>query len=112
MIGGNIELILKQIDAKNFDENGKKIISYKTIASLFGWLDLVSGDSKYDYKAKIENSTHVFICSYIELGNIDIENVIATVGNKNFEIQYIDNPMGLNEQLEIYLKLVGGQNGD
>lgn len=111
MIGGNTNLIIKELDNENesFDENGARIIGYITTASLFGWLDLLAGDSKYDYKAKIEDSTHIFICDYIDIGAVDIEKVLAEVNGEDYDIKYIDNPMGLNEQLEIYLKKVGGQ---
>ena len=129
MIGGNINLIIKihntegkwpwnPLDLENaeinentdtFDENGSRIKDYTTIMSLFGWLDLITGDSKYDYKAKIEDSTHVFICDYLDMGEIDLEEAKAEVNGEEYDIKYIDNPMELNEQLEIYLKKVGGQ---
>lgn len=112
MIGGNTELDIKMIDRDKytFDKNGKKIFESKNVKTLVGWLDLVSGDSRYDYKAKIEDSTHIFICDYTELENIDVEEARAVINKKEFDIKYIDNPMGMNEHLEIYLKLVGGQN--
>lgn len=129
MIGGNTELTIKihnsqgkwpwnPLDLKNseidenkdtFDENGSRIKAYTKIATLKGWLDLATGDSKYDYKAKIEDSTHVFICDYKDLSDIDIEESRATVKGKDFDIKYIDDPMELHEHLEIYLKMVGGQ---
>ena len=112
MIGGDTELIIKVIDTQkeNFDENGKRIAEYIDTASLFGWIDLSTGDSKYDYKAKIEDSTHIFICDYIEgITDIDIEKAKAVVKGVEYDIKYIDDPMELHEQLEIYLKKVGGQ---
>lgn len=112
MIGGNTELIIKTIDNSidMFDENGKRIIEYTNTASLFGWIDLISGDSKYDYKAKIEDSTHVFICDYVEgISNIDIEEAKAIINNQEYDIKYIDDPMELHQHIEIYLKKVGGQ---
>lgn len=129
MIGGNTNLVIKIHDTEgkwpwnpldfenseineqedSFDENGSRIKAYTKIASLFGWLDLISGDAKYDYKAKIEDSTHVFICDYEELDGIDVEEAKAEVNGEEYDIKYIDDPMGLHEQLEIYLKKVGGQ---
>lgn len=112
MIGGNIELILKHIKkgSKTFDENGKRKVEYESVAALFGWLDLVSGDSKYDYKAKIEDSTHVFICDFENIEDTDVENLRATINGKDYDVKFIDDPMNLHQQLEIYLKLTGGQN--
>lgn len=140
IIGGNTSLEIQIIDKDvEYDENGKQKQKYKSIAVLLGYLDLVSGDSKYDYRAKIEGSTHVFICDYTVLGKIDIEKARAVISdittckemktaicadvknltcedfatkNEIYDIKYIDDPMGLHEQLEIYLKFVGGQNGD
>ena len=111
MIGGSTNLIVKELDSENesFDENGARISGYKPVASLFGWLDLMTGDSKYDYKTKIEDSTHVFVCDYIDISSVDIEKSKAFINGEEYDIKYIDNPMGLHEQLEIYLKKVGGQ---
>lgn len=111
MIGGNTELVIKVLDNTKltFDKNGKRIPNYIEKEPITGWLDLVSGDSRYDYKAKIENSTHIFLCDYIDLSNVDIEEAKAIAKGKEFNIKYIDDPMELHEQLEIYLELVGGQ---
>lgn len=111
MIGGNTNLIIKELDNENesFDENGARIVELRQVASLFGWLDLLTGDSKYDYKAKIEDSTHVFICDYIDISSVDIEQSKAEVNGVEYDIKYIDAPMGLCQHLEIYLKKVGGQ---
>ena len=82
MIGGNTKLTIKIHDSEGrwpwdpldfengeidenkdtYDENGSRVKVYTKIVTLKGWLDLVTGDSKYTYKAKIEDSTHVFIC--------------------------------------------------
>lgn len=139
MIGGDTELKIQIINPNEsvFDENGKRHPTYKTIATLLGWLDLITGDSKYDYDAKIEDSTHVFICDYSAIGKIDFEQAKAistdittcaeakTASNeslKNFKIQefhqkeqefdirFIDDPMKLHQHLEIYLKVIGGQH--
>ena len=72
----------------------------------------MSGDSNYDYKAKIEDSTHIFICDYVDLSTVDIEKSRALIDNRVFDIKYIDNPMELNQHLEIYLKLIGGQTNE
>lgn len=112
MIGGNTEILIQTIDnsKSDYDVNGKRINSYKDIASLFGWKDLLSGDSKYDYKAKIEDSTHVFLCDYEDLGTVDVEEARAIINNEIYDIKYIDDPMDLHQHLEIYLKFIGGQN--
>lgn len=78
-----------------------------------GWLDLQSGDSKYtNHNAKLEESTHVFLCDYhsgiYALAGQDCRMIIkGTV----YDVLLIDNPMELDEQLEIYLRKVGAWNG-
>lgn len=81
--------------------------------SLPGWLDLQSGDSKYSTnKAKIEESTHVFICDYYygiyALSDRDTRMIIKGMV---YDVLLIDNPMEMNEQLEIYLRKVGAWDG-
>lgn len=81
------------------------------VQCLKGFLDLRSGDSKYSsYDAKIEESTHLFICDYVPLEKgITSENSRMIIDGKVYDIMLIDNPMNLNQHYEIYLKFTGGQ---
>ena len=75
-----------------------------------GWLDMVSGSTTYaTYNAKIEGSTHVFVMDYKDLGNVTDENSRMIIKGKVYDITFIDNPMELDQQLEIYLNYLGGQ---
>ena len=76
-----------------------------------GFLDLMSGSSGYtSYNAKIQESTHVFICDYVPLAEgVEAEKARAVIGTKTYDIMLIDNPMGLDEHMEIFLKYTGGQ---
>ena len=106
MIGGNVtaEVQTKTITVNSIGEQEEK---WSTVKSLRGFLDLISGDSKYEtYNAKIQESTHIFICDYTPLG-VSV-NARLIVDGKNYDVMFIDNPMNLNRQLEIYLKMVGG----
>ena len=117
MIGGNINLALQvKTTAKN--DIGERIPAWETVQTLLGWLDYQSGDSpRTVYNSKIEESTHFFIGDYVELdsriqddnGNYLEQNCRAIAKGKVYEIKFIDNPMGKNRQLEIYLKYTGGQ---
>lgn len=112
MIGGNITLTLQKQSTTDKNVIGEDIITHSGTLNLWGFLDLSSGDSKHTvYSAKIQESTHVFICDYVDLGGITAENSKAICKGKEYEVLLIDNPMELNMQLEIYLKFVGGQNG-
>ena len=78
-----------------------------------GWLDLRSGDSKYSTnKAKIEESTHVFICDcHSGIYALQGQDVRMIIKGMVYDVLLIDNPMELNEQLEIYLRKVGAWDG-
>lgn len=110
-IGGNItaQLQLKTGAVKN--EIGEKVPQWETKHNLVGWLDLSSGDSKYtNYDAKIQESTHIFICDYQALNAaIKAENSRMIINGRKYDVLLIDNPMELNYQLEFYLKFTGGQ---
>lgn len=111
MIGGNItgNLQLKTASMKN--DIGESVPTWITIHALTGWIDLSSGDSKYaSYDAKIQESTHIFVCDYVALDSrIKAENSRMVINSKNYDVMLIDNPMGMNKHLEIYLKFTGGQ---
>lgn len=110
-ISGNLigSLQLKTGTTKN--EIGESIPQWSTIHNLTGWLDLSSGDSKYtSYDAKIQESTHIFICDFVQLDQrIKAENSRMIANGRVYDVMLIDNPMEMNEQLEIYLKYTGGQ---
>lgn len=114
MIGGNTTIKIQIKDGTTTDEIGKRIPNWIEAQELFGFLDMSSGDSPLTtYNAKIIESTHVFIGDWKELDSrISAENsrVIDEHG-AIYDVQYIDDPMWLHRQLEIYLKFTGGQNG-
>lgn len=117
-IGGNIEAII-QISTTTQNDIGEDVDNWKTATEPFlGWLDLSTGDSpSVNFNAKIQESTHVFVCDYFPLiykqgggENVEFtpENSRMIVGGKTYEVMLYDNPMQMNQQLEIYLKYVGG----
>ena len=112
MIGGNIDLEL-QTKTTEYDEIGARVATWKTVQTLRGWLDYSSGEKgRTNYKAEIEETTHIFICEYVELlPVVKSENCRAVANGKVYDILLPDNPMEMNIQLEIYLKYTGGQNG-
>lgn len=111
-IGGNISgLIQRKKSTKN--AIGEAENTWTNVFGLFGWLDLQSGDSKYtNHKAKLEESTHIFVCDFdagiYALANEDTRAILKGVV---YDVLLIDNPMEMDEQLEIYLRKVGAWNG-
>lgn len=109
-IGGNTNAGI-QIFKSYENEIGEAVKQWETVQTLTGWLDLSGGESKYSaYNAKIQESTHVFICDYVNLDSrISAEKSRVIINGRIYDIMLIDNPMELCEQLEIYLKFTGGQ---
>lgn len=111
-IGGNITgTIQTNTTAKN--AIGESVKAWVDAFNQIGWLGLQSGDSKYtNFSAKIEESTHVFLCDYnsgiYALADQDTRMVIK---GKLYDVLLIDNPDEMDEQLEIYLRRVGAANG-
>lgn len=110
-IGGNITAFLQLKTGTVRNEIGEAVPQWTTMHTITGFLDLSAGDSRYStYDAKIQESTHIFICDYLALDNrIKAENSRLIVNSKTYDIMLIDDPMELHRQLEFYLKYTGGQ---
>lgn len=111
-IGGNITGTLQtKSTAKN--GIGEAVKTWKDAFSQVGWLGMQSGDSKHsNFNAKIEESTHCFLCDFhsgiYALADQDTRMIIK---GKIYDVLLIDNPDEMDEQLEIYLRRVGAENG-
>lgn len=108
-IGGNITA---QLQVKTTAQNaiGEAVPTWETRHMLTGFLDLANGNARYTaYDAKMQESTHYFLCDYIELPGVTAENARLQINGKTYDVLAIDDPMGLHAHLEIYLKYTGGQ---
>lgn len=105
-------VIQKKGEAK-LNKIGSRETEWVDSITIFGVLGGQSGDSKYtNFNAKIEESTHVYICDFdSEVYALADDNVRCIIKGKTYDVLWIDNPDELDIQLEIYLRLVGGQNG-
>jgi hypothetical protein len=117
-IGGNILGIIqtkatKKDETGNIVKNeiGEAVQEWSDAFKQIGWLDMQSGSSNYtNFNAKIEESTHVFICDYHSgIDSLQDQDTRMIINSKMYDVLLIDNPMEMNEQLEIYLRKVGGQ---
>lgn len=139
MIGGNTLALFQVKDGGKKNAIGEREHNWVDVASTKGWLDLSGGESKYTtYNAKIQESTHIFLCDYQTFKGlsgewvwdtlnfisgeistltsdkkVDVtsENARMLIDGIIYQIMLIDDPMNLHQHLEIYLKFVGGQNG-
>lgn len=109
--GNTLCVIQKKTSSHN--NIGEAVNTWTDFVSVQGVLGLQSGDSKYtNYNAKIEESTHVFVCDYNQtVYSLTDQDVRCTIKGKMYDILLIDNPDELDEHLEIYLRFMGGQNG-
>lgn len=111
-IGGNTTATI-QISTETINAIGESVSAWTDVQTLKGWLDLASGSTAYTtYLAKIQESTHLFICVFVHLDSrISAENARMKVNGHIYDITYIDNPMGMQSgsHLEIFLKYTGGQ---
>ena len=109
-IGGNITATIQtKMTTKN--AIGETVATWKDKFSTIGWLGMQTGEQRYTtYKAKLEESSHVFLCDYhagiYALADQDTRMVIK---GKMYDVIHIDNPDEMDEQLEIFLRKVGGQ---
>lgn len=119
-IGGNISATIQTKTATGKNEIGERVNAWEDKFSQIGWLGMQSGDSKYtNFNAKVEESTHVFLCDYHsgiyalslpdEAGNAP--DARAIIKGVVYDVLLIDNPDEMDEQLEIYLRRVGAWNG-
>jgi hypothetical protein len=107
MIGGNTEALLQRKDGSTVSVIGERIHHWADVQILMGWLDLMNGDSKYrTFNAKIQESTHVFLCNYVSIDR-KADDKRLMIHGVAYDILLIDDPMELHQQLEIYLRYVG-----
>lgn len=106
MIGGNTEAVLQQNKGSETNSIGEQIQTWTDYIRLRGWLDLSTGDSKYRFDAKLQESTHIFIADYTPIDRKATDKRLV-VNGLVYDVLLIDDPMELHQQLEIYLKFVG-----
>lgn len=109
MIGGNVIAEIQMLSGDFKNAIGEVTQEFSTVHKLRGFLDYTSGEAgRANYNAKLQESSHVFICDYTRLhDDINAENSRVIIGSQTFDIVLIDDPMELHRHLEIYLKYTG-----
>mgnify|MGYP003305533377 CR=1 FL=1 len=112
-IGGNITGIIQTKASEGKNAIGEAETVWTDTFSCVGWLGLQSGENKRaSFNAKLEESSHVFLTDFnadiYALADSDTRMILK--GNM-YDVLLIDNPDEMDEQLEIYLRKVGGQYG-
>ena len=110
MIGGNVTATIQAYKDVTRNAIGEAVPNWQNVQTLRGWLDLSSGQAGYNtYNAKIQESTHIFLCDYVPMHkDITAESARMLINGKVYDILLIDNPMSMNQHFEIFLKYTGG----
>lgn len=107
MIGGNTSITLKRKNTEAFNSIGERVPEWENYLTIPGFLDFMNESTgRTNYNAKIVESTHVFICDYVEI-DVSEKDLQAEINNKPYEVKYIDDPMSLHKHLEIFLNYIG-----
>lgn len=105
-IGGNVDCVLSYQETTT-SAIGEDVTSWRELQTIRGFLDLMNNGKDFaTYNKAMEDSTHIFICDYVSISK-EATELKATINGKDYDVTYIDNPMGLNYHLEIFLKRVG-----
>lgn len=105
-IGGNIDCILKY-EKITTSAIGEKVKDWVELQTIHGFLDLQNQAKDFaTYNKAMEDSTHVFICDYVNIPKKATE-LKAVIDGEDYDVTYIDDPMKLHYHLEIFLKKVG-----
>ena len=117
MIGGNIEGLI-QIKESSRNLIGEAVQDWTDVGSCLGWLDYASGENSVEqFRAKVQETTHYFLCDYLKWKNategttVTAENCRMVINDEVYNVLLIDDPMGMHQHMEVYLKYVGGGLG-
>ena len=106
MIGGNTTATI-QIKTSSKNDYGALIDGWKDTVTVKGFLDFTGGDASYksNFKGKLEETTHIFICDYNEVAQqVTPTTSRLIIDNQIYDVLMIDDPMGLHKHLEFMLK--------
>lgn len=106
MIGGNTTAII-QTKTSSKNEYGALTDTWKDVTTIKGFLDFIGGDGSYksNFKGKLEETTHIFICDYNEAVDKTQPTTSRLLINRQiYDVLMIDDPMGLHKHIEIMLK--------
>ena len=116
-IRGNKTAVIQIKDSDGKNAIGENVEVWTNAVTLKGYLDYSAGQNDVNqYNAKIQDTTHIFLADYDPLETVDedlatSENCRFVVDGNIYNVLQIDDPMGLHQHLEIYLKYIGGGLG-
>ena len=115
MIDGNIQATVQIKTSSGKNVIGENIESWENAGEVKGYIDFASGQNDMqNYNAKLQRTSHYFICDYQKWiamkrdQNVTAENSRMIINENIYNVLMIDNPMELNQHIEVYLEYVGG----
>lgn len=118
MIGGNITATIQIKSPNGKNAIGEHTESWNTVGTVLGWLDYQSGQNAVQqYNTKIQDTTHFFMCDHFRWvtatqdAKVTSENSRLILNGETYNVLMIDNPMNLNQHIEVFLQYVGGGLG-
>lgn len=112
-IGGNTFALFQTKVKGKRNEIGECENTWVDALNIKGWLDLSNGDSKRTiYSAKIQESTHMFLCDYQPLTftpkaetpdekiTLTAENARIIIEGQVYDIMLIDDPMNMHQHFK------------
>lgn len=97
--------ILREKETGEFDELKQPIMEYKSVHSIEGWLDLITGSDEQAYQnSLLDSSSHVFISEDMSFLIESTDRIRDTRTGLEYEITFVDDVMGLSDHYEIYCK--------
>jgi len=103
------ELAIKK-PSQTDDGIGGVELSWGDYITVTGYLDLVTGTdlpTGAGNNAFVETSTHVLVIPTVPTEPIDDSMRVEDGMARTYDITYVDNPVGVNHHLEVYLRYTG-----
>lgn len=107
-LGGNVfqfEILRK--NKVGINQLNQPIFKFISVYFIEGWLDFLSGSNEQlSQNSLIESSTHIFISQDMSFVIDSTDRIKDCESGFEYEITFIDNPVGVSNHYEIYCKKV------
>lgn len=108
MIGGNVIAHVTRVTSSKNKLGVSEKGAPSFVMELPGFIDYVNGQQNNGYKSMVEESTHIFVSDYDEsYAALSEKGLSLIVGDREYDVLLIDDPMGLHYHIETYLQYVG-----
>lgn len=97
--------IKREVDTDETDELNQPIYDWRTVHTLLGWLDLLTGsDEQQHQNSLLATSSHIFLTEDTSFLIDATDRIYNPRTGITYEITFVDDVMELGDHLEIYCK--------